>query len=178
MRVLQTELPGVLLIEPAVYQDERGLFVEAWSRASLASQGVEADFVQDNLTRSLQGVLRGLHLQRERPQGKLVRVLRGHVFDVAVDLRPGSPTLARWVGVHLDDRHHRALWIPPGFAHGYYVLSDEADVYYKVTDYWYPPGERVLRWDDPTVDVRWPLLDEVPILSARDARGRSLDELD
>ncbi len=177
MRVLSTRIPGVLVIEPERFPDARGLFVETWSRARYAAAGIGADFVQDNLARSKGGVLRGLHVQRGRPQGKLVRVLRGEIFDVAVDVRPGSPTFGAWVGINLDAETHRALWIPEGMAHGYLVLSEEADVLYKVTDVWYPAGERVLRWDDPLVGVDWPLAGRSPILSERDAAGVSLAEL-
>ena len=176
MRAVPTAIPDVLILEPVVHPDQRGYFLESYNRARMQEIGLDLDFVQDNLARSWRGVLRGLHFQVTQPQGKLVRALRGEIYDVAVDLRPGSPSFGRWVGVVLNGEDHRSLWIPPGFAHGYCVLSAEADVHYKVTAPWVPEGERVLRWDDPAVGVAWPLQGP-PILSARDQRGASLAEL-
>lgn len=177
MRATETAIPGVLILEPELHSDARGTFFESWSSKIFEELQLRVDFVQDNVVRSHQGVLRGLHVQRGRPQAKLVRVLHGEVFDVAVDVRPGSPTRGRWVGTRLDGERNRAMWIPEGLAHGYLVTSPEALVLYKVTDHWFPPGERVLRWDDPEVGVDWPLGGRAPILSARDAAGALLDAL-
>ena len=153
--------------------------MEAWNRAEFAEFGIQAEFVQDNLSFSKKGVLRGLHLQRGQPQAKLLRVLSGEIFDVVVDLRPDSPTWRQWTGIFLKANLRQSLWIPEGFAHGYYVVSADAEVFYKVTAPWFPPGERVLRWDDPTLNITWPLQKgERPVLSPRDAAGRFLNELD
>lgn len=176
LRALPLELPGPLLLEPELFPDDRGLFLVAWSARALAQVGIDAEFVQDNVALSRRGVLRGLHVQREVPQAKLVRALRGRVYDVVVDVRPGSPSFGRWAGCWLDDLTHTALWIPEGFAHGYWVESEVAIVHYKVTAPWHPPGERVLRWDDPALGVRWPFAGE-PLLSARDAAGGTLGAL-
>jgi dTDP-4-dehydrorhamnose 3,5-epimerase len=176
MRITRTEMPDVLLIEPRVFQDERGFFLETFQAMRYATAGVGSPFVQDNLSGSGRGVLRGLHYQLRRPQGKLVGVTAGEVFDVAVDLRRASPTFGRWVGVQLSAGDRRQMWIPPGFAHGFYVTSDWAEVCYKVTDYYNPDDERTLLWNDPRVGVRWPLPDgAVPLLSPKDARGLPLD---
>ena len=178
MRLQETPIPGVLRVEHEVHPDLRGHFVETWHRGRMAAAGIGPDFVQDNLARSLRGVLRGLHLQVDRPQGKLVTVLVGEVWDVVVDLRPSSPTFGRWTGLPLRAEGHETLWIPPGLAHGYYVVSEEALVAYKVTDERSPAGERVLAWDDPTLAVRWPLIGgQAPILSERDRAGLSLEAL-
>lgn len=179
MRAIPTRLPDVLLLEPQIHEDERGFFMEAWNPATFAGLGIAANFVQDNVSFSKRGVLRGLHLQRGLPQAKLLRVISGEIFDVVVDLRPGSPGFGQWAGIYLDAHGRKSLWIPEGFAHGYYVTSADAEVFYKVTAPWYPPGERVIRWDDPTLNISWPLLNgEKPLLSPRDAAGLSLQDLD
>jgi dTDP-4-dehydrorhamnose 3,5-epimerase len=179
MRVLPTRIPDVLLVEPDIHQDERGFFMEAWNPSAFAAHGIHATFVQDNLSYSKRGVLRGLHLQQGCPQAKLLRVLSGEIYDVVVDLRPGSAFFGQWSGIFMDASRRQSLWIPEGFAHGYYVTSADAEVLYKVTAPWYPPGERVLRWDDPSLNIRWPLLNgEKPLLSPRDAAGLLLSELD
>ncbi len=157
MKVIATELPGVLLLEPKVFGDARGFFMETWQEVRYREAGMPARFVQDNHSRSRRGVLRGLHYQMAQPQGKLVWVTRGAVFDVAVDIRRGSPTFGRWYGCVLDDVDHRQLYIPPGFAHGFCVLSEEADFFYKCTDYYHPPSERGIAWDDPAIGIEWPL---------------------
>jgi dTDP-4-dehydrorhamnose 3,5-epimerase len=179
MNVTPTAIPDVLVIEPKIFADDRGFFLETYQDRRYQEAGIAAPLVQDNHSGSRWGVLRGLHYQVRRPQGKLVSVLAGEVFDVAVDLRRSSPTLGRWVGVRLTSREHKQLWVPPGFAHGFYVLSDWAEVFYKVTDYYDPEGERTLIWDDAEVGVRWPLLDgQAPLLSPKDARGVRLSAAD
>jgi dTDP-4-dehydrorhamnose 3,5-epimerase len=176
MKVHPTPLAGVLVIEPLVRTDERGFFVETWQETRYHEAGIDLPFVQDNHSRSIQGVLRGLHYQVVRPQGKLVRVVLGEVYDVVVDLRRGSATFGRWVGTVLSDQNHRQLWVPPGLAHGFYTLSPTADLLYKCTEYYAPDLERALRWDDPTVGIEWPLVDgRPPILSPKDAGGLPLD---
>lgn len=176
MKVTQTQLPGVILIEPVVHGDERGFFVETFHvQRYLEVAGIAAQFVQDNHSRSRRGVLRGLHLQAARPQGKLVRVARGEVFDVAADVDPKSPTFRRWVGAILSDTNQHQFWIPPGYAHGYLVLSDVADFEYKCTDYYHPPSEVGVVWNDPDLAIDWPLDD--PILSAKDRALPTLAEL-
>jgi dTDP-4-dehydrorhamnose 3,5-epimerase len=173
MRFTPTALPDVVLVEPVVFGDERGSFMETWRADLFAAAGIDASFVQDNQSRSTRGVLRGLHYQIEQPQGKLVRVISGRVFDVAVDLRRSSPTFGRWAGLELDAAAPRLLWVPPGFAHGFYVLSDVAEFVYKCTDYYAPQHERIVRWDDPEIGIAWPLADgEPPELSAKDRAGR------
>jgi len=167
MNVLETPLPGVLILEPKVFGDARGFFLESWNKLTFAKLGLEADFVQDNHSRSARGVLRGLHYQVNEPQGKLVRVVSGSVFDVAVDLRKSSPHFGQWVGYELSAENQRMMWIPPGFAHGFLVLSDSADFLYKTTTYYAPQWDRGIRWDDPQIGVAWPL-DGVPVLSAKD----------
>ena len=171
MRALPTTIPDVLLIEPRVFGDDRGLFFESWNRRALADAGIDAAFVQDNHSRSRHGVLRGLHYQIEHAQGKLVRVVVGAVFDVAVDLRRSSPTFGRHVAVELSADNKRMLWVPPGFAHGFVVVSDAAEFLYKTTDYWFPEHERTLLWNDPALDIDWPVA--TPQLAPRDARGTS-----
>jgi dTDP-4-dehydrorhamnose 3,5-epimerase len=173
MRVEPTELPGVLAIEPKVFDDARGFFFESWNRRAFLAAGIDAQFVQDNHSRSLRGVLRGLHYQIEHAQGKLVRVIAGEVFDVAVDLRRESPTFGRHVAMHLSAGNRRMLYIPPGFAHGFIVVSDVAEFLYKTTDYWYPEHERTLLWNDPALEIRWPE-GIVPTLAAKDAAGAPL----
>ena len=177
MSVTPTTLPDVLAIEPRVFSDERGFFFESWNERAFAAAGLDATFVQDNHSRSLRNVLRGLHYQIEHAQGKLVRVCAGEVFDVAVDIRRSSPTFGRWVGVTLSAQNHRMLWIPPGFAHGFLVLSEAAEFLYKTTDYWYAEHERTLLWNDPTLRIEWPL-DGAPIVAAKDAVGRPLASAD
>ncbi len=174
MQVTSTSLPEVLIIEPKVFGDERGFFFESFNRELLAEKvGITADFVQDNHSHSAKGVLRGLHYQIQCTQGKLVRVVRGSVFDVAVDIRKSSANYGRWVGVELNERNRRVLWVPPGFAHGYLVISESADFLYKTTDYWRPEHERCIRWDDPTIGIDWPL-DGTPTLSAKDTQGKNI----
>lgn len=167
MKVSATALDGVLLIEPNVYRDERGFFVETFqARRYLAEAGIALAFVQDNHSRSRRGVLRGLHWQTARPQGKLVHVARGEVFDVAADVRPESPTFGRWAGATLSETNQHQLWIPPGYAHGYLVLSDVADFEYKCTDYYDPKSEAGVVWNDPDLAIEWPIAE--PTLSAKD----------
>jgi dTDP-4-dehydrorhamnose 3,5-epimerase len=176
LNVTTTKLPGVLLIEPDVHGDERGFFVEtSQARRYLDAAGIEAHFVQDNHSRSRRGVLRGLHLQRTQPQGKLVRVSRGEVFDVVADVDPQSATFGQWVGALLSDRNHHQLWIPPGYAHGYLILSDLADCEYKCTDYYHPESEAGVVWNDPDLRIDWPL--DNPTLSAKDRALPTLAEL-
>lgn len=178
MNVIATELPEVLILEPKVFGDERGFFYESFNaRAFQEATGVKAQFVQDNHSRSQQGVLRGLHYQIEHAQGKLVRVTAGEVLDIAVDIRRGSLTFGQWAGVHLSAQNARQLWIPPGFAHGFLVLSEHAEFLYKTTDYYTPSAERCIRWDDPDLAIDWQLAG-TPILSAKDQQGKSLREAD
>jgi dTDP-4-dehydrorhamnose 3,5-epimerase len=176
MRRIQTELPDVLIIEPRVFEDERGFFYESFNRRVFAEMGVEADFVQDNHSRSRRNVLRGLHYQIKQPQGKLVRVTAGAVFDVAVDIRQGSSTFGQWVGVELSEANKRLLWIPPGFAHGFLAISECAEVLYKATDYWAPEYERTIVWNDPDLKIDWPLTEGALHLSAKDSAGQPLRE--
>ena len=171
MKFVETELPGVVIIEPTVFEDERGFFMETWRASAFEDAGIHAGFVQENVSRSLhRNTLRGLHYQVVEPQGKLVRVLEGTVFDVAVDLRRSSPNYLKWIGFELaaEDRH--LLWIPPGFAHGFLVLSDVAEFEYKCTAYYAPEHDRAIRWDDPDIGIEWPLeAGAAPVLSAKDA---------
>jgi dTDP-4-dehydrorhamnose 3,5-epimerase len=177
LKTIETALPGVLIIEPRLFEDARGFFLESWNaRAFAQATGVDLSFVQDNHSRSRRGVLRGLHYQIRQPQGKLVRVVRGAIFDVAVDLRKSSPTFGRWFGVELTEDNHRQLWVPPGFGHGFLVLTESADVLYKATDYYAPEHERSLLWNDPAVGIEWPLDGIEPLLSAKDAEGLPLAE--
>ena len=174
MKVTPTAIPDVLIIEPKVFGDARGFFYESFNgRAFDEAVGRHVEFVQDNHSRSSKGVLRGLHYQIQQPQGKLVRVARGAVFDVAVDVRKSSPTFGKWVGVELSEDNHRQLWVPPGFAHGFLVLSETAEFLYKTTDYYAPAFERSIRWDDPGLAIAWPLFN-APQLSTKDAAGQSL----
>ncbi len=173
MRAIATAIPDVILLEPRVFGDARGFFFESWNRRTLAELGIDADFVQDNHSRSARNVLRGLHYQVEHAQGKLVRVIAGEIFDVAVDLRKSSPTFGRCVSFTLSAENRRMAWIPPGFAHGFCVVSDTAEFLYKVTDYWSPEHERTLAWDDPDLAIPWPL-SAAPILAAKDAAGSAL----
>lgn len=178
IQVTATALPEVKIIEPKVFGDARGFFFESFNGREFAEH-VEAgvEFVQDNHSRSAKGVLRGLHYQIEHPQGKLVRVVEGEVFDVAVDIRESSPNFGKWVGVTLSVDNHRQLWVPPGFAHGFVVLSESAQFLYKTTDYWFPEHERSLLWNDPQVGIEWPFEGE-PLLAAKDAAAKTLDEIE
>ncbi len=176
MNVIRTEIPEVVLLEPKVFPDERGLVFESYNRRAFRdATGQDVEFVQDNHSRSKKNVIRGLHYQVKRPQGKLIRVVRGEIFDVAVDLRRSSPTFGKWVGFILNDSNSRMAWIPPGFAHGLLALSDQVDVLYKMTEYWSPELDRTIVWNDPQIGVRWPLKGE-SVLSAKDAIGRRLAE--
>lgn len=174
MRVIDTALADVKILEPRVFGDGRGFFLESWNRRLFAELGLPADFVQDNHSRSQRHVLRGLHYQLNQPQGKLVRVVRGAVFDVAVDLRRASPTFGRWEGFELSEDNRRMAWIPPGFAHGFLVLSDSADFLYKATEYYAPEHERCVAWNDPDIGIDWPLAGAEPVLSAKDQAGAPL----
>ena len=178
MQVTRTDIPDVLILEPKLFGDARGFFLESYNQRSFQeATGLSVNFVQDNHSRSRKGVLRGLHYQVQQPQGKLVRVVSGAVFDVAVDIRLGSPTFGRWVGVELSEDNHRQLWIPPGLAHGFVVLTEVADFLYKTTDYYAPAHERSLMWNDPEVGIAWPDLGEPPLLSAKDQQGHALRDL-
>ncbi|WP_343655936.1 dTDP-4-dehydrorhamnose 3,5-epimerase [Cupriavidus sp.] len=174
MKAIPTALPEVLILEPKVFGDDRGFFFESFQAKDFQqATGVDGHFVQDNHSRSVGNVLRGLHFQVEHPQGKLVRVVAGEIFDVAVDIRKGSPNFGKWVGVSLSAANKRQLWVPEGFAHGFVVTSEHAEVLYKTTDYWYPEHERSLAWNDPEIAVEWPIRGE-PVLSAKDQVGMSL----
>ncbi|AFE57951.1 dTDP-4-dehydrorhamnose 3,5-epimerase [Rahnella aceris] len=176
MNVIDTDVLGVKLVEPKVFGDDRGFFLETFQQDRYKKMlNIDLDFVQDNHSRSSQNVLRGLHFQTCKPQGKLVRVVRGEVFDVVVDIRPESETFGKWVGVHLSETNKNQLWVPPGLAHGFVVISDFADFEYKCTDYYDPSNEGCLIWNDPEVGVKWPVVD--PLLSAKDALGKSFSEL-
>ena len=175
MEVQRLAIPEVCLLTPRVFGDQRGFFLESWNRKTFADLGLDLDFVQDNHSRSARGVLRGLHYQIEQAQGKLVRVVEGEVFDVAVDLRKRSVTFGQWVGARLSATNQQMLWIPPGFAHGFYVLSEFAQFLYKATDYYLPSAERCLLWNDPTLNISWPIpAGETPLLAAKDAAGLPL----
>lgn len=172
MNFLPTAIPDVIVVEPDVFGDERGFFMESWQAQKFSEGGIQADFVQDNDSRSGRGVLRGLHYQVKWPQGKLVRVITGEVFDVAVDLRKNSSTFGKWVGLYLNDSDKRMLWIPPGFAHGFYVVSERVNFFYKCTDFYAPEHERTIRWDDPDLGIDWPIADgSPPILAPKDQAG-------
>jgi dTDP-4-dehydrorhamnose 3,5-epimerase len=176
--VTPTAIPEVLVLTPKVFGDSRGFFFESFNSRDFAEvTGLQVDFVQDNHSKSARGVLRGLHYQIQHPQGKLVRVVQGSVFDVAVDLRASSPTFGAWVGEILSEDNHKQLWVPPGFAHGFVVLSESAEFLYKTTDYWYPEHERSLAWNDPELAVVWPI-DFEPQLAAKDAAGKLLGDAD
>ena len=175
MKVIETALAGVLIIEPKAFGDHRGFFLETYQVERYREAGIDLPFVQDNHSRSQRGVLRGLHFQRTRPQGKLVSVSRGAVFDVAVDIDPASPTCGQYVGVELNDENHRQLWVPPGYAHGFCVLSEVADFCYKCTDFYFPEDEGGLIWNDPDVNIHWPI--EQPLLSAKDQANPCLRKL-
>jgi dTDP-4-dehydrorhamnose 3,5-epimerase len=176
MKIIPTDLPGVLLLEPRVFSDNRGFFFESYNRQAFAqATGYAGDFVQDNHSHSTRGVLRGIHYQVKQPQGKLIRVVTGEVFDVAVDLRRSSPTFGRWAGFRLSAANNRMAWIPVGFGHAYLALSERVDVLYKTTDHYAPQDERTLAWNDPDVGIQWPL-EGKPILNAKDERGASLKQ--
>lgn len=169
MKFTPTKIPDVVLIEPKVFGDHRGFFMETWQRQVFAAAGIDQTFVQDNHSRSAHGILRGLHYQIEHPQGKLVRVISGEVFDVAVDIRKSSPTFGQWVGERLSAENRRMLWVPPGFAHGFYVLSEFAEFLYKCTEFYAPEHERSILWNDPALAIDWPLVNGAPpVLSAKD----------
>lgn len=172
MKVIDTKIPDVKIIEPAVFGDERGFFMETWQQKKFEDLIAKRTFVQDNHSKSKKGILRGLHFQTENTQGKLVRVVYGEVFDVAVDIREGSPTFGQWVGVYLSAENKRQLWVPEGFAHGFYVTSDEAEFVYKCTDYYNPSAEHSIAWNDPELAIEWPFEEGIlPSLSAKDADG-------
>ncbi len=175
--ITPTSLPDVLILEPRVFEDSRGYFIESYSLQKFEQAGISASFVQDNQSGSHGGVLRGLHYQIQQPQGKLVRVVVGEIYDIAVDIRRSSPTFGKWIGASLSAENRKQLWIPPGFAHGFYVLSNWAEVLYKTTDYYAPQYERTLLWSDPALAIDWHLRDGIsPILSAKDAEGKPLSE--
>lgn len=172
MEFIPSAIPEVILVKPQVFGDHRGFFMETWQQRHFAENGIDVDFVQDNHSKSSHGILRGLHYQLKHPQGKLVRVVAGKVFDVAVDLRRQSPTFGQWVGYELSAENKHMLWVPPGFGHGFYVMSESAEFVYKCTDYYAPEHEACVRWDDPDLDVDWKLVDgQAPILSDKDANG-------
>lgn len=172
MKVIATAIEDVKIIEPDVFGDERGFFMEAWNKQRFADLGIDAEFVQDNHSKSAQGILRGLHYQLQQTQGKLVRVVAGEVYDVAVDIRKKSPTFGQWVGDILSAENKKMLWVPPGFAHGFYVISDSAEFVYKCTDYYAPEHERAIAWDDPELSIDWPLINGLPPqLSNKDANA-------
>jgi dTDP-4-dehydrorhamnose 3,5-epimerase len=173
MKVTETKISGVVVLEPTVFSDARGFFLEIYNERTFAELGIKEHFVQDNQSHSKKGVLRGLHYQHPHAQGKLVRVLQGEIFDVAVDLRPGSATFGKWVGERLSSANKKMIWIPKGCAHGFYILSETADVSYKVSDFWAPQFEKTLVWNDPQVGIAWPLEGE-PILSEKDRAGHLL----
>jgi dTDP-4-dehydrorhamnose 3,5-epimerase len=179
MEFIPTRLPEVILIKPKVFGDARGYFLESWSLPRFAAVGIDAHFVQDNHSHSSQWILRGMHYQIQNTQGKLVRVSRGAVYDVAVDVRRSSPNFGKWVGVELSDSNHHMLWVPPGFAHGFMALTDNVDFMYKCTDVYAPQHERTLRWDDPAVGIEWPIPAGVqPQLATRDAQAAGLAEIE
>lgn len=179
MKIIETIIPDVKLIEPKVFGDERGFFMETWNKKAFQQAGINATFVQDNHSRSVKHTLRGLHYQIMQPQGKLVRVTRGEVVDIAVDLRKSSPTFGQWVGKTLSETNRRMLWIPPGFAHGFYVKSDTADFQYKCTDFYSPNYERTIHWADKTLNIDWQLTaDATPLVSEKDALGVAFETAD
>ena len=175
MKILETGIEGLVAIEPQVFGDERGFFMETWQAKKFEELGLPSHFVQDNHSRSSRGILRGLHIQKKHTQGKLVRVISGEVFDVAVDLRAGSPTYGKWYGITLSAENRRMFWVPEGFAHGFYVTSETADFVYKCTDYYAPEQDMSIAWDDPDLAIEWPLV-EPPKLSEKDANGLPFSE--
>lgn len=178
MNIIPTNIEGLVIIEPRVFGDDRGFFMESWNRKTFADLGLDLDFVQDNHSRSAKGVLRGLHYQQPNPQGKLVRVTAGRAWDVAVDLRAGSATYGKWAGVELSGQNKRMFWVPPGFAHGFVSLEDGTDFLYKCTDFYDPANEHSLMWNDPEVGIEWPLEGIEPQLSAKDLVGKPLNEVE
>lgn len=176
MEFVKMAIPDVVLIKPKVFGDARGYFFESWEARKFKQAGLELTFVQDNYSRSIKNTLRGLHYQIQHPQGKLVRVTFGEVFDVAVDIRRSSPTFGKWASTILSGENKNQLWIPPGFAHGFYVLSEAAEFFYKCTDFYAPQHERTLRWDDPRLGINWQLDGETPLLSTKDLAGSCLDD--
>ena len=176
MNIIQTSIPDVLVIEPVVHGDSRGYFMETWRKSQFEELGQAYEFVQDNQSKSVQGTLRGLHYQLEFPQGKLARVVSGEVFDVAVDLRQGSASFGKWVGEILSESNKKQMWIPPGFAHGFYVMSESAEIAYKCTEYYHPEDDHSLLWNDPAIGIDWPLLNARPLLSEKDKNGKPLDQ--
>ena len=178
MKIIQTAIPDVLLFEPLVRQDDRGYFMETWRESQFNALSPNLRFVQDNQSQSNRGTLRGLHYQHIHPQGKLARVTSGKVFDVAIDLRQSSTTFSKWVGVELSAEDKKQLWIPPGFAHGFYVLSETAELVYKCTDYYVSEDNHCILWNDPLIGIAWPLVDKTPLLSKNDQRGKSIQESD
>lgn len=175
MNIIQTAIPEVLIVEPKVFSDARGFFYESFNKKAMQAAGITGDFAQDNHSRSTRNVLRGLHYQILQPQGKLVRTIAGEIFDVAVDIRRGSPTFGKWVSMNLSAANRRMAWIPPGFAHGFLVLSEHAEVLYKTTDYWAPQFERTIVWNDRDLAIAWPIGEE-PHLSAKDKSGAAFNE--
>ena len=178
MSFIPTIIPDVILIEPKVFADERGFVLESYQKQRFTAAVIPFDFVQDNHSKSQQGVLRGLHYQIQQAQGKLVRVIAGEVFDVAVDIRKSSPTFGKWVGEFLSADNKKMLWVPAGFAHGFYVISPSAEVQYKTTDYYAPQWERTIAWNDPAINIAWPLHDRLPTLSPKDEAGKALAQAD
>lgn len=174
MELIETALSGVMIVEPKVFGDERGFFMESWNRATFARLGLDLDFVQDNHSRSARGVLRGMHYQQPDPQGKLVRVTAGAVFDAVVDLRRSSPSFGKWVGLELSASNKRMLWVPPGFAHGFLALEDGTEFQYKCTSFYQPATEHSLLWNDPDIGIAWPTSGIEPVLAAKDRAGKSL----
>jgi dTDP-4-dehydrorhamnose 3,5-epimerase len=176
LNIISTSIPDVLLIEPKVFADERGFFLESYQKRKFQEAGIDAEFVQDNHSKSCRGTLRGLHYQIHQPQGKLVRVISGEIFDVCLDVRKHSPTFGRWIGDYISAENKRMLWVPAGFAHGFYVTSPETEVLYKTSDYYAPQWERCILWNDPALDIAWPTQGELPILSDKDSKGKLLAE--
>ena len=176
MRFIPTTISEVIVLEPKVFQDERGFFLESYQKQRFLEYGIEADFLQDNHSLSKQGTLRGLHYQIQQAQGKLVRVISGEIFDVAVDIRRNSPTFGKWVGDYLSSENKKLIWVPPGFAHGFYVSSPEAEVLYKTTDYYAPQWERTILWNDKQLNIEWPVQGHEPILSPKDLAGKLFSE--
>lgn len=177
MQFIQQEIQDVILCQPTVFQDERGFFLESYKKTIFSSAGISEEFVQDNHSRSKQGVLRGLHYQIQNPQGKLVRTIVGEIFDVAVDIRKNSPTFGKWVGVNLSAENKNMLWIPPGCAHGFYTLTPWAEILYKASDYYAPQWERTIKWDDPAIGIKWPIINnQMPTLSQKDVDGKLLSD--
>lgn len=176
MNFIPTAIPDVIVIEPKVFADDRGFFLESYQKQRFSEAGIPFDFVQDNHSKSQQGVLRGLHYQLQQTQGKLVRVVAGEIFDVAVDIRKSSPTFGKWAGDYLSAENKKMLWVPAGFAHGFLVTSSSAEVLYKATDYYAPQWERSIKWDDLAINIAWPLYDNKPTLSIKDEAGKSLSE--